>query len=153
MSKQGKLHVVVSGFFNPPHCGHIFYLQAAKELAQNVWLTVILNNKEQIELKGSVPFYSDKDRLAILNSIKYVDEVVWAIDKDSTVCQTLKILTPDVFANGGDRAGNDFQATAEEVICKEIGCRVIYGVGGHGKYTSSSFLIKRAANWYREHNS
>ena len=47
--KRGKV-VVISGYFNTLHVGHIDYIAAAKRLGDT--LVVIINNDEQVKLKG-----------------------------------------------------------------------------------------------------
>ena len=137
--------VVISGFFNPLHIGHIDYISAARNLGD--FLIVIVNNDEQVETKGAIPFMNEDDRLNIITNIKGVDRAVLAIDKDSSVCQTIreefKRLQDDpffdemVFANGGDRKqGND----PELDVCKYLGVVMLWGIGG-GKIQSSSWLI------------
>ena len=49
MSK--KKGMIVSGYFNPIHKGHIEYFNNAKELADELF--VIVNNDHQRSLKGS----------------------------------------------------------------------------------------------------
>ena len=66
--------VAISGYFNPIHIGHIAYIQEAKSLGDR--LVVIVNNDEQVKLKGSVPFMKEGERLIILSNIKGVDEVI-----------------------------------------------------------------------------
>jgi len=134
--------VVISGFFNPLHIGHIDYISSARNLGD--FLIVIVNSDEQVKIKGSVPFMNQDDRLRIIRNIKGVDRSVIAIDKDGSVCQTIreefKRLQNDpffedmIFANGGDR---------KEVLEEELGVRMIYNAGGH-KVQSSSNLIKKA---------
>ena len=53
-------YVVISGYFNPIHCGHLDYIESAKKLGD--FLIVIVNNDNQVDLKGSVPFMNEKDR-------------------------------------------------------------------------------------------
>ena len=102
-------------------------------------LLVILNNDKQVKLKGSVPFMDEKERMEIIKAIKAIDEVILSIDKDKTVCKTLKLIKPHIFANGGDRN----QKNIPEVdICKEINCKMIFNVGRGGKIQSSSWLLK-----------
>lgn len=145
-----RIYVAVSGFFNPLHEGHLKLFWAAKKLGTH--LVVIVNNDKQVALKGSCPFLDEKARVEIIRNIRLVDGVVLSMDIDATVCKTLKEIRPHIFANGGDRGRYSSQASAEEEVCKEIECDVVYGVGGHDKYDSSSQIIKRALNWYREHN-
>jgi cytidyltransferase-like protein len=141
-----RIYVAVSGFFNPLHEGHLKLFFAAKKLGTH--LVVIVNNDKQVALKGSCPLLNEKTRLEIISNLRLVDGVVLSIDTDATVCKTLKEIRPHIFANGGDRNGNDGQSTAEEKVCAEIECDIVYGVGGNLKQASSSDLIKNAVNWY-----
>ena len=52
--------VVISGYFNPIHTGHLDYIKAASKLGDK--LVVIVNNDEQVKLKGSVPFQDEEER-------------------------------------------------------------------------------------------
>ncbi len=140
--------VVISGFFNPLHIGHIDYISAARNLGD--FLIVIVNSDKQVGIKGSVPFMSQDDRLTIIRNIKGVDRAVIAIDEDGSVCQTIreefKRLQNDpffedmVFANGGDRKKG---GVPEDVLEEEFGIKMIYNAGGE-KTQSSSKLIKKA---------
>ncbi|MFH1427785.1 MAG: adenylyltransferase/cytidyltransferase family protein [Patescibacteria group bacterium] len=134
---KNKKVVAISGYFNPIHVGHINYIQAARKLGD--YLVVIINNDKQVKLKGSVPFMKDKDRLEIIKHIKGVDKAVLAIDKDKTVCQSLRKVKPDIFANGGDRKKGN---VPESPVCNELNIKMVYGVGG-GKIQSSSTLLKK----------
>ncbi len=129
--------VCVSGYFNPIHRGHIDYLREAAELGDN--LIVILNNDEQVKLKGNIPFMDLSERFQILKAIKYVDMVIASIDLDETVCKTLELIKPDIFAKGGDRINTN---TPELELCNKLGIKVFFGVGG-GKVQSSSELLNR----------
>ena len=80
--------VVISGYFNPIHSGHIDYIQSAKKLGDK--LIVIVNNDKQVSLKGSVPFQDEEERKKIVSNIKGVDHAVISIDEDATVCESIK---------------------------------------------------------------
>jgi cytidyltransferase-like protein len=140
--------VVISGFFNPLHIGHIDYISSARNLGD--FLIVIVNSDKQVEIKGSVPFMNQDDRLRIIRNIKGVDRSVISIDEDGSVCQTIreefKRLQNDpffedmIFANGGDRKEG---GVPEDILENELGIRMIYNVGGE-KVQSSSELIKKS---------
>ena len=49
-----KKSVIVSGYFNPIHKGHLEYFNNAKALADELF--VIVNNDQQRALKGSKEF-------------------------------------------------------------------------------------------------
>ena len=139
MKKNKKAKVVVSGYFNPIHVGHIRMIEAAKKLGD--YLIVILNNDKQVKIKGSVPFMNQDDRAEIVKAIKWVDEVFISIDKDGSQCESFRRIKPDIFANGGDRNKGNIP---EDVVCKELNIKMIDNVGGE-KIRSSSSLIKKAA--------
>ena len=80
--------IIVSGYFNPIHKGHLEYFKNAKQHAD--YLFVIVNSDYQRELKGSKPFQEEEERMIIVNSIKGVDKAILSIDKDRTVCETIK---------------------------------------------------------------
>ena len=46
--------IIISGYFNPLHSGHLDYIESAKEKGD--YLIVIVNNDKQVEMKGSVQF-------------------------------------------------------------------------------------------------
>lgn len=127
------MKVVVSGYFDPLHVGHIEYLELAKELGTK--LVVIVNNDYQCELKKGKSFMKEEDRLKIVKSLSIVDEAFLSIDRDRTVCNSLAAINPDIFANGGDRHVKEIP---ESVICKELGIKMIDGLGN--KIRSSSDL-------------
>ena len=131
-----ELVIAVSGYFNPLHVGHIGYLKEAKELGDR--LIVILNNDRQVELKGSTPFMTVEERKEILESLECVDEVVVSIDEDRTVCKTLELVNPSIFAKGGD---SEYSNIPEVEVCKKNGIILFLDVGG-GKVQSSSWLLK-----------
>jgi cytidyltransferase-like protein len=127
--------VAASGYFNPLHIGHVEYLQRAKFLGDR--LVVIVNNDYQRALKGSKEFMEERERLEIVRALRCVDGVMLSIDKDTTVCESLKQLKPHIFAKGGDRFSSEIP---EAKICKELGIQMVDGLGN--KIQSSSWLLK-----------
>jgi len=137
-----KKAIIVSGYFNPIHVGHLDYFNRAKDLAD--YLFVIVNSDLQRKLKGSKKFQNQDERLLIVSNIKAVDNALISIDKDRTVSQTLKKIFTDyadkyelVFANGGDQ-NND--CVPERSVCESLGISMVDGLGD--KIQSSSWLLK-----------
>lgn len=126
--------VAASGYMNPCHKGHIEYLERAKQLGDK--LIVIVNNDFQVKLKGSKEFMDEEERLLIIRSLRCVDMAILAVDRDPTVCETLKIVRPHIFAKGGDRYTYEIP---ESKICRELGISIVDGLGE--KIQSSSWLL------------
>lgn len=137
-----KKAIIVSGYFNPLHKGHIEYINSAKSLADKLF--VIVNSDHQRTLKGSKEFQNESERLFIIKNIKAVDEVFLSVDIDRTVCATIKNIFNKYsekyklsFANGGDQHNRTIPETK---ICAELGVSLIDGLGD--KIQSSSWLLK-----------
>ena len=125
--------VIVSGYFDPLHVGHLEYLRMASQLGDT--LLVIVNNDEQAKLKKGESFMNENDRMKIVAALKCVDEVFLSIDKDKTQCKSLSQINPDIFAKGGDRTSTEIP---ESKICSELNIQIIDGLGE--KIRSSSDL-------------
>jgi len=136
------LTVAVSGGFDPLHVGHIEYIKLAKELAgKDGKVVCILNSDKFLMNKKGFIFMNFQERKQIMESIKYIDRVVECIDADQTVCKTLEILKPDIFAKGGDRG---YFNSPEVEVCLRLGIHFVDGLGD--KIQSSSKLVERNKN-------
>ena len=138
MREEKRKIVAVSGGFDPLHVGHVRMITAAAELGDVI---IIANSDAWLNRKKGYAFMNYKERHEILSAIKGVYAVVKAEDDDDTVCQTLKMIKPNVFANGGDRKGNN---TPEVALCEKLGIELLWNVGG-GKIQSSSTLVENAS--------
>ena len=140
--------VVISGYFNPIHTGHLDYIKAASKLGDK--LVVIVNNDEQVKLKGSVPFMDVYDRVRIVNAIKGVDRVVLSIDTKKSVTKTIDSIYNEyvvnydfdsmIFANGGDVTPSN---SREEYFCQSRRIDTAYNIGGKKSQSSSKLLKSR----------
>ena len=138
-----KKAIIVSGYFNPIHKGHLEYFQNAKKLAD--FLFVIVNSDHQRALKQSKEFQLEDERMLIVSSLKPVDKAILSVDNDRTVCETIASIANDygqeydlAFANGGDQNNNTIP---ERSICEKMGITLLDGLGD--KIQSSSWLLKK----------
>ena len=90
-------------------------------------------------------FQKEAERLFIVQNIKAVDKAIISVDKDRTVCETIRSIFETfgkeyqlAFANGGDQDNNSIP---EAPICNELGIELIDGLGD--KIQSSSWLLKK----------
>jgi len=135
--------IIVSGYFNPLHKGHLELFEKAKATGDELW--VIVNSDLQRELKGSKEFMDQDERLIIISALGIVDKALISIDKDKTQCATLAKLADKYstkyelyFGNGGDQ-NND--SIPEVPVCKVKGIGLLEGLGE--KIQSSSWLLKK----------
>ena len=110
-------------------------------------LIVGVNSDIWLTRKKGKPFMDIYERKAILQAIRWVDEVWEFDDSDGTACKLLENVMQHyttriyesnefVFANGGDRnAENNAEANVP-------GWEFVYGVGGSDKRNSSSWLLR-----------
>ena len=129
--------IAVSGGFDPIHKGHV---QMIREAAEYGNVIVILNSDDWLIRKKGYKFMSFEERAYIAGSIKGVTVVSNVDDSDGTVCEALRRLKPDYFANGGDRYNTN---TPEMEVCEELGIKMLWNIGG-GKVQSSSELVSKA---------
>lgn len=138
MDKEADVTTVaISGGFDPIHGGHIDLIEDASIHGDVV---VILNSDAWLKRKKGYAFMSWDHRARILNALECVHNVISVNDDDGTVCEALRHLRPDYFANGGDRTCEN---TPELKLCADVGIKPLFGIGGD-KTSSSSDLVKAA---------
>lgn len=136
-----------SGGFDPLHVGHLRCIQKTAELCQGGpggrgkggVFVVIVNGDGFLYRKKKYAFMPHNERMEIVAGIEGVDYVLGWDDGSQTVTGAIETLRPKYFTKGGDR--DSAQNVPEFKLCEEIGCSVIFNVGG-GKVRSSSELAK-----------
>lgn len=97
------MKVWVNGTFDILHVGHIRLLEFASQFG--ILKVGIDTDKRVKELKGEDrPFNTQEDRKKMLESIKYVDEVVF-FDSREELIQSIKDYQPDIMVVGDDYKG------------------------------------------------
>ncbi len=119
------------------------------------FLVCIVNNDDQVKLKGSVPFMDEEHRCFIMSKFRDVDWAIVSFDYDKTVCESIRVVEDEFkyesivdgkkntlkFFNSGDRVKNP--ESAEVKVCDELG--IEYVTLPLPKVSSSSELIKKAS--------
>lgn len=83
--------IIVSGYFNPIHKGHIEYFKLSKSLGDLLY--VIVNNDQQREKKGSKEFMLEDERMIIIQELEVVDKVYLSVDEDRSIRMPIRLST------------------------------------------------------------
>lgn len=132
--------VIVSGYFNPLHGGHLDMIESAAGLGDEL-IVIVNNDKQQVLKKGKI-ILDEKNRLRLMRALKGVKNVVLSIDEDPTIIKTLEMVANQhpgdelVFANGGDR--DSAKAIPEADICEKHNISMVFDAGGTTKTDSST---------------
>ena len=102
--KNHKKVVLASGVFDLLHLGHIKYLEAAKKKGgKYAKLIVIVARDQTVEkIKGRKPIIPEKQRCALINSLKVVDTAILGYEK-LDIDEIIAKIKPDVIALGYDQ--------------------------------------------------
>lgn len=136
MKKQFKLGYT-SGVYDMFHIGHLNILRRAKEMCDTL-VVGVTTDKLCFERKKKYPVICETDRMAIVESIKYVDKVIPQVDMDKM--SVVKALGADVVFVGSDWKGTDAWIKYEKEFAT-IGCSVVYL--SHTDGISSSILREK----------
>ena len=144
MNKEDWINnvIILSGGFDPVHKGHIRMFREAANLGHQV--IIGLNSDDWLTRKKGKPFMKWEERAEILESCKFVTQVLSMDDSDDTASDIIKQVAnlyknQDMniyFANGGDRKKGN---VPELDVCKDLNVVMLWGIGG-GKIQSSSWL-------------
>ena len=95
-------------------------------------MTVIIGSDTQCLSKNGRVFQSFDKRvekvLEMRAFIKTPIEIVVNIDTDGSCAETLNLVRPHIFAKGAEYTDKDLPLK-EKMVCRRMGCRIVYGVG------------------------
>ena len=134
---------MTSGGFDPLHVGHLRCILETVDMAEKDggYVAIIVNGDGFLERKKGKAFMPAAERAEIVAGIRGVDAAIIWDDGGQTVIGAIATLKPTFFTKGGDRAVPE--DIPEWDICEEVGCKVIFNVGGE-KIQSSSWLLGEA---------
>ena len=124
---KNKIVGITFGSFDLCHYGHALMFEECKEYCD--YLIVGVQSDPSIDRpEKNSPIQSHKERLGIVNSIKFVDEVK-PYERESDVITMLKEVNPDVRILGADHQGTKFTGHELDIKC-------IFNSRDHGYSTS-----------------
>ncbi|UKK49471.1 adenylyltransferase/cytidyltransferase family protein [Prevotella sp. E9-3] len=115
---MGKTILTV-GVYDMLHIGHILLFKRAKELGDRLVVAVQDGDFIQKYKPGTSMIYTTEERMYMVSTIRYVDEVILYRDVD----KDLPNFKFDVFAKGPDQTHAGFQRAVE--WCLENGKEVV----------------------------
>ena len=130
-----KIIGYTTGVYDLFHIGHLNLLRNAKKNCD--YLIVGLTTDELVQYKGKSPVIPLEERMAIVEAIKYVDEVVIQDDLDKV--KAWEKYHYDILFVGDDWKGNDKWNEYERQL-NERGAKVQYLP--YTKTTSSTLITK-----------
>jgi cytidyltransferase-like protein len=134
-----KKIVLVSGCFDLLHAGHIAFFKQASSYGR---LYVAVGADKNITLlKGKAPYFSQTERVYMVNAVRYVEEAFVASGSGVLDFEPdLKRIKPDIFI-----VNSDGHAEEKEKICREnnIEYLVLKRVPEKGLPARSSSAIKK----------
>lgn len=122
MSQKDIVIGYTTGVFDMFHIGHLNILKKSKELCDYL-IVGVTTDELTYSRKQKYPVICQDDRMSIIQSIKYVDKVVWQNDMDK-----LKAVVEnkvDVVFVGSDWKGTKEWEMYEKEFA-EVNCKVVY---------------------------
>lgn len=100
LRESGKVMVMSNGCFDLLHVGHISYLQASRELGDELW--ILINSDISVRsLKGPTrPIESETERAYCLAALSCIDHIV--IFNNAQLVSEIEQLQPDIYTKAGD---------------------------------------------------
>ena len=104
------------------HIGHLNILRRAKEQCEFL-IVGVTTDELSLKRKNKTPIINEKDRMAIVEAIRYVDKVVPQVDMDKI--KPVMEYGVDVVFVGSDWKGTEAWINYEKEFAK-VGCSVVY---------------------------
>ena len=125
------IRVWTNGCFDILHRGHIELFKYAKSRGDKLIVGVDSDKKVRKDKGKGRPINNQEDRIEMLRSIKYIDEV-WCFNSTKELRDTIKINKPDIMVIGSDWKG-------KKVIGQEYARRLDF-FDRVGDYSTSQIL-------------
>lgn len=123
-----------TGVFDMFHIGHLNILRRAKEQCE-ILIVGVSTDELTMEYKNKKPVIPYEERVAIVEAIRYVDQVVPQTSMDKL--EAWNKLHFDVIFHGDDWKGTSMYNEIEEKLSK-VGCELVFLP--HTQGTSSTLL-------------
>ena len=119
MGRNNTKVVVTFGVYDMLHIGHILLFKRARELGEHLVVAVQEDEVIQKYKPGTSMVYTTEERMFMVSTIRYVDEVITYKDVDKDIQK----LDFDIFAKGPDQNHEGFKRAEE--WCKKNGKEIV----------------------------
>lgn len=109
-----RVRVLAFGTFDLLHLGHMYYLQHAKRLGDEL-IVIVARDANVKKSKGNFPVQNERTRVQLVGALKCVDKAV--LGNEGNIFEKVSEINPDVIAMGYD------QKPAGSVVKKELAKR------------------------------
>ena len=141
MSEKKRFKIgYTTGVYDMFHIGHLNVIRRAKEQCEHL-IVGVTTDELCYKRKNKYPIICEKDRMEIVKSIRFVDEVVPQEDMDKLAA--VKKYHADAVFVGSDWKGTESWNRYEKEF-NEVGCTVVYL--DHTDGISSTILRDRLNN-------
>jgi glycerol-3-phosphate cytidylyltransferase len=125
--QKNKIIGITFGSFDLFHYGHVLMFEECKQYCD--YLIVGVQSDPSIDRpEKNSPIQSHEERLGLISSIKFVDEVK-SYSTENSLIDMLKEINPDVRILGADHKGKEFTGHNLDIKC-------IFNSRDHGYSTS-----------------
>ncbi|MCX6817378.1 MAG: adenylyltransferase/cytidyltransferase family protein [Candidatus Aenigmarchaeota archaeon] len=145
LNEKGRMKfkvVLTGGVFDIVHPGHLHLLKSAKLLG-DLLIVIIARDQTAKNFKGRLPINEEKQRLAVMEEISYVDGAFLG-KEESSYLKTIMWAMPDIIALGHDQKADE-KALAKLLAEDGIVCKIVRIREKLGDYKTSN-IIKNKKN-------
>jgi rfaE bifunctional protein nucleotidyltransferase chain/domain len=137
IKRQGKTIVMVGGFFDILHLGHIKFLEASKKFADILFVLLEEDSKAKIEKGTGRPVNSQADRAKVLSAIPSVDYIVLLrnMTNNYQYDRLMVEMRPDVIAV----TFGDPNIIHKKKQAKLIHAKVVYAIKRLGDHSTTRY--------------
>ena len=113
--KKEKIRGITFGSFDLCHYGHALMFEECKQYCD--YLIVGVQSDPSIDRpEKNLPIQSHTERMGIVSSLKFVDEVI-PYNTESDLIKVLKEINPDVRILGADHEGTEYTGHELPIKC------------------------------------
>jgi len=136
------VRVMATGVFDLLHPGHIYFLEEARRLGDEL-VVVVARDSTARKFKHE-PITSEASRVQIVSALKPVDRVL--LGHEGNIYEILQEVRPDIIVLGFDQA-HDENRILEECGRRGLGTRVVRLPKFEGDLDGTRKIVRKVGEW------